>query len=40
MIEELSKSISYIRYDIQDLQLQSAGLDKTISKLANNQTTL
>jgi hypothetical protein len=40
MIEELSKSISSISSDIQSLQLQSTGMDKALSKLANNQATL
>jgi hypothetical protein len=40
MIEELSKSISLVSFDIQGLQLQSSGLDKALSKLADNQTTL
>jgi exonuclease VII small subunit len=40
MIEELNKSISSISSDIQSLQLQSDGLDKALSKLADNQATL
>jgi hypothetical protein len=40
MIEELSKSISSISFDIKGLQLQKASLDKALSKLADNQATL
>jgi hypothetical protein len=40
MIEELSKSISSISTDIKGLQHQTAGLDKALSKLADNQATL
>jgi septal ring factor EnvC (AmiA/AmiB activator) len=40
MIEELNKSISSISSDIQSLQIQSAGLDKALSKLADNQANL
>ena len=40
MIEELNKSISSISSDIKGLQHQAAGLDKALSKLADNQATL
>ena len=40
IIEELSKSISSISSDIKGLQHQAAGLDKALSKLADNQATL
>jgi hypothetical protein len=39
LIEELSKSIYSISSDIEGLQLQTASLDKALSKLANNQAT-
>jgi hypothetical protein len=40
MIKELSKLISLISSDIHSLQLQPAGQDKVLSKLADNQATL
>jgi hypothetical protein len=40
MIEELNKSIASISSDIKGLQTQAAGLDKALSKLADNQATL
>jgi hypothetical protein len=40
MIKELSKLISLISSDIHSLQLQPAGLDKVLSKFADNQATL
>ena len=40
MIQELNKSVDSISSDIRALQLQTAGLDKALSKLADNQATL
>src|SRR5664279_537137 len=40
MIQELNKSVASISSDIKGLQLQAAGLDKALSKLADNQATL
>jgi prefoldin subunit 5 len=40
MIEELNKSIASITSDIIGLQTQAAGLEKALSKLADNQATL
>jgi uncharacterized protein YoxC len=40
MIEELSKSIYSISSDIEGLQHQTTGLDKALSKLADNQPAL
>jgi hypothetical protein len=40
MIEELNKSLASISSDIRGLQTQAAGLDKSLSKLADNQATL
>jgi hypothetical protein len=40
MIEELNKSIASISSNIKGLQTQAAGLDKALSKLADNQATL
>jgi hypothetical protein len=40
MIAELNKSIASISSDIKGLQTQAAGLDKALSKLADNQATL
>ena len=39
-IEELNKYVASISSDIKNLQLQAAGLDKALSKLADNQATL
>ena len=36
----MNKSIASISSDIKNLQLQAAGLDKALSKLADNQATL
>ena len=40
MIQELNKSVTFLSSDIKGLQLQAAGLDKALSKLADNQATL
>ena len=40
MIQELNKSVASISSDIKNLQLQAAGLDKALSKLADNLVTL
>ena len=40
MIQELNKSVASISSDIKNLQLQAAGLDKALSKLADNKATL
>jgi hypothetical protein len=40
LIEELNKSIASISSDIKVLQTQATGLDKALSKLADNQATL
>ena len=40
MIQELNKSVASISSDIKGLQLQTAGLDKSLSRLADNQATL
>ena len=40
MIQELNKAVTSISSDIKGLQLQAKGLDKALSKLADNQATL
>jgi hypothetical protein len=40
MIQELNNSIASISSDIRGLQTQAVGLDKALSKLADNQATL
>ena len=40
MIQELNKSVASISSDIKNIQLQAAGLDKALSKLADNEATL